>query len=62
MFHGTAGFRAATIEILALHVDLAGPRSIPFPDEKRRRIDALLEEHRPLPRPPELGRVIGIRR
>ena len=62
MFHGTAGFRAATIEILALHVDLSGPRSIPFADEPRRRIDALLEEHRALPRPPELGRVIGIRR
>jgi acyl-CoA thioester hydrolase len=62
MYHGTAGFRAATIEILALHVDLGGPRSIPFPPEPQRLIDALLEEHRALPRPPELGRTIGIRR
>jgi acyl-CoA thioester hydrolase len=62
MYHGAEGFRAATIEILALHVDLGGPRSVPFPPEKQRLIDALLQEHHELARPPELGRVIGIRR
>ncbi len=62
MYHGEAGHRLATNEVLTLHVDLAGPRSVAFPQAQRQAIEALLAEHRNLPRPEQLGRVIGIRR
>jgi acyl-CoA thioester hydrolase len=53
---------AATMEVMALHVDLAGPRSAPIPDEAWAKIEALLAAHGQLPAPPQLGRKIGIRR
>ena len=62
MYHATAGYRAATTELLALHVDLAGPASLNFAATEQAAIDALLGEHRTLARPVQLGRVIGIRR
>ena len=62
MYHAEAGFRAATIEMLLVHVDLDGPRSTPFPAPQRATIETVLAEHRALERPPQLGRVIGIRR
>jgi acyl-CoA thioester hydrolase len=57
-----SGELAATIEVMALHVDLAGPRSAPLPDEAWAKIETLLAAHRQLPAPPQLGRKIGIRR
>lgn len=62
MYHAEAGFRAATVEMLLLHVELDGPRSAPFPAAQRAAIEDLLAEHRQLERPPQLGRVIGIKR
>ncbi len=62
MYHPTAGYRAATNELLAVHVDLAGPSSRPFAAAEQARIDAILAEHRQLDRPAELGRIIAIRR
>jgi acyl-CoA thioester hydrolase len=62
MYHAAAGYRAATSEILALHVDLAGPASQTFATTERASIDVMLDEHRALARPAQLGRVIGIRR
>jgi acyl-CoA thioester hydrolase len=53
---------SATIEVMGLHVDMAGPRSAPFPDDVYAKVEALLAEHRLLPPPPQLGRKIGIRR
>ena len=66
LFHtmtvGETAVQAATIEVMALHVDLAGPRAAPLPDGPYAKIEALLAAHRQLPAPPELGRKIGIRR
>jgi acyl-CoA thioester hydrolase len=62
MTHAEAGYLAATTEILALHVDLAGPRSTPMPNRALAEIAALLAEHRSLPPPPQLGRRIGLGR
>jgi acyl-CoA thioester hydrolase len=56
------GEQVATFEMLALHVDLAGPRSAPFPPAIQARLDAMLAEHRTLPLPPEIGRKAGLRR
>jgi len=53
---------AATIEAMALHVDLSGPQATPMGDDVFARIEALLEQDRRLPEPPQLGRKIGIRR
>jgi acyl-CoA thioester hydrolase len=53
---------SATIEVMGLHVDMAGPRSTPLPDDIYAKVEALLAEHRLLPAPPQLGRKIGIRR
>jgi acyl-CoA thioester hydrolase len=62
MRHADEGFLAATTELMALHVDLAGPRAAPFPAPAQAAIAALLAEHRRLPRPPQLGRSISIKR
>lgn len=53
---------AATIEAMALHVDLAGPSAAPMPDHAFAKVEALLAEHRRLPDPPQLGHRIAIRR
>jgi acyl-CoA thioester hydrolase len=57
-----SGELASTIEVMGLHVDMSGPRSAPLPDAVFAKVEALLAEHRRLPRPPQLGRQIGIRR
>lgn len=62
MTHAGEGYLAATNELLALHVDLAGPSSAPMPEEARRKVEALLAAHRSLPAPSQLGRRIGLRR
>jgi acyl-CoA thioester hydrolase len=53
---------SATIEVMGLHVDMAGPKSAPLPDDVYAKVETLLAEHRLLPAPPQLGRKIGIRR
>jgi acyl-CoA thioester hydrolase len=62
MFEEQAGFLAATAEMLGLHVDLARRRAAPFPPQQRQAIAALLERHRLLPRPPQLGRAVTLRK
>ena len=62
MHHAEEGFLAATNELLALHVDLAGPHAAPLPPDARARLEPLLAAHRRLPAPPQLGRRIGIKR
>ena len=52
---------AATLEAMALHVDLAGPKFAPIGDDAFAKIEALLAQHRGLPAPPQLGHRIGIR-
>jgi acyl-CoA thioester hydrolase len=66
MFHkmtkGTGPEVAATMEVMGLHVDLAGPRAAPLPNDAFAKIETLLAAHRLLLPPPQLGRKIGIRR
>ncbi|MBB4287383.1 thioesterase family protein [Roseospira goensis] len=59
LLHAEQGYQAATNEVLLLHVDLNTRRVAPWPDEGRARIDALVEAHARLPRPPEVGRHVG---
>jgi acyl-CoA thioester hydrolase len=53
---------AATNEIVAIHVDMATRRSTPFSDGATARLAAMAAAHSSLPRPPQLGRGLGIRR
>jgi acyl-CoA thioester hydrolase len=62
MYHATEGFLSATSEQICLHVDLRTRRTAPMPAEKLADFKAMLAAHAALPRPPEVGSVIGIRR
>ncbi|MDR5652412.1 thioesterase family protein [Ruixingdingia sedimenti] len=56
------GWLAATSETMVLHIDTRGPRVAPFPPDCMERIAAAQAAQAGLPRPPQAGRVIGIRR
>lgn len=62
MMHVEQEFRAATNELMILHVDLERRRSSPFPDAVIERVRRIAVAHRGLPRPPEQGRAIGLRK
>lgn len=62
MFHAAKGYRAAVAEQMAVHVDLKTRRSSPMPAAVVRRLSALVQEHRALPAPAEVGRPAAIRR
>jgi acyl-CoA thioester hydrolase len=60
MYHGGENYLAATNELMALHVDLAGPRAAPIPEKVFAAVERLRTEHSELPTPPQLGRRIGL--
>lgn len=62
MYHAEEGFLAATCEWMLMHMDMGARRSAPFPAEVQSRLAAIVEAHKTLQRPPQVGRVIGIRR
>lgn len=62
MKHGTGGWTAATCEQILLCVDLRIRRGRTWPDDILRRLHALKEDHDRRPRPPEIGRPMGVRR
>lgn len=56
------GWLAATSETLSLHVDMAGPKVVPFPADIQPRVEAMRSAHAVLPIPERAGRSIGIKR
>jgi acyl-CoA thioester hydrolase len=60
MFHGTEGWRAATIELMALHIDLAARRATPFPAERRQAIEVAAAAHARLPAADWVGRRVAL--
>jgi acyl-CoA thioester hydrolase len=60
MFALDGGQRAATQELMFLHVDLAARRVIPCPPDLRARVAAAAAAHALLPRPDWLGRRIAM--
>ncbi|HSF93722.1 MAG TPA: thioesterase family protein [Thermohalobaculum sp.] len=62
MINLETGEPAATYETLSMNVDLEARRSAPYPDWAQRRIARLLAAHAGLPRPPQAGNPLGIRR
>ena len=62
MYHATEGYLAATNEVMTAHVDLEARRIAPMPEEMLDRLEKIMQTHRALPVPPQVGRRIGIRR
>jgi acyl-CoA thioester hydrolase len=60
MFAVVSGQRAATQELMYVHVDLAKRRVVPFPDDVRARVVAAAAAHAHLPRPDWIGRRIAM--
>ncbi len=61
MYHAEEGYLAATSEWLQMSIDMRIRRSAPFQPEVADKIAALVERHRALPWPSEVGRVMGVK-
>ncbi len=61
MHHSEQDFLAATTELILIHVDLTQRRSAPMPLQVLDRLGMVMTQHLQLPRPPQAGRVIGVR-
>jgi len=62
MHNAETGELLATGEQMLVHVNLNAGRSIPMPADLHGRVMAVLHAHAALPRPPQAGRAIAIRR
>ncbi len=62
MHRATDGARAATTELMILHVNLNDRRVGPFPDEVAAEIEAQCDAHAGLPTPGSAGRGIAMKR
>jgi acyl-CoA thioester hydrolase len=60
MYHATSGYLAATNELMSLHVSQATRRGAPMATEVLDRLGRIQAVHDRLPRPPQVGRVIGL--
>ena len=60
MYHATEGYLAATNELMSLHVSRATRRAAPMAGEVLARLAAIQQAHDALPRPPQVGRAIGL--
>lgn len=62
MYHAAQGHLAATYEQISICMDMKVRSSSTWSESALANIAALFELHRHRPRPPEVGRTIGIRR
>ncbi len=60
MYHAGDGYLAATLEWLLLHIDMTARRVAPMPEALQQRLAKVLEAHRAVPVPPEVGRKISL--
>jgi acyl-CoA thioester hydrolase len=60
MYHAGSGYLAATNELMSLHVSQTTRRGVPMAPEVLDRLGRLQAVHDRLPRPPQVGRVIGL--
>ena len=60
MYHAREGYLAATNELMSLHVGLETRRGAPMAPAVLARLAAIQELHGKLPRPPQVGRVMGL--
>ncbi len=62
MHNAQTGALLATGEQMLVHVDIAAGRSAPMPPALLDKVSAVREAHAALPRPPQAGRSIGLRK
>ena len=60
MYHAQEGYLAATSEQLSLHVDMGTRKAGPFPADVQHRITAMMDAHRHLDIPAQVGHVMRI--
>jgi acyl-CoA thioesterase FadM len=60
MWHVEKKVQMATLEQLALHVDLTTRKVEPMPEESQRLLREVWETHQHLPKPKELGSVMTL--
>jgi acyl-CoA thioester hydrolase len=60
MFHAEQGYRAATQEVMSLHVNLATRRVKALPDDKLAELRRVVASRGDAPLPPEAGRRIAM--
>ena len=56
------GWLAATGEALSLHIDMGGPKVVPFPPDILEQVQAMQAAHAALPLPERAGRSIALGR
>jgi acyl-CoA thioester hydrolase len=61
MYHGAEGWPVATNEVLMINVEYQTRRTMPWPEETRRRLDLMAAAHHALPKPENAGRTIRIK-
>lgn len=61
MIHAEKGYRAATNELMSLHVSRETRRAAPMHEDIQARLAAIRDAHAPLDPPPEAGRSIGLK-
>jgi acyl-CoA thioester hydrolase len=60
MYHAGEGYLAATNELMSLHVSEPTRRGGPMTAEVLERLAQIQKAHATLPRPPQVGRTIGL--
>jgi acyl-CoA thioester hydrolase len=60
MYHGGSGHLAATNELMSLHVSRKTRRGAPMAAPVLERLGRIQRSHERLPRPPQVGRVMGL--
>ncbi|HEY3065897.1 MAG TPA: thioesterase family protein [Methylomirabilota bacterium] len=60
MYHAHDGYLTATNELMSLHVSERTRRGAPMSRDILERLAVMQADHDTLPRPPQLGRVIGL--
>lgn len=60
MHHGTEGWLAATNELMSMHISRQTRRSAPMAPQIQDRLTAIAAAHSHLPRPSQVGRVMGL--
>ena len=60
MYREDDGALAATMELMAVHVDLGRRKVVPMPDGIQSRLGGIFLAHASLDRPPQVGRVMHL--
>jgi len=60
MYHAAEGYLAATNELMSLHVSAATRRAAPMAPQVLARLGRIQAAHDALPRPPHVGRRMGL--